>query len=92
MKLDIEVICLEEPAFYKLLEDVVKRLKLENNIQEDEYITGEEAMRKLGITSKTTLQKLRDNGSISFTKDTPTMMYNAQSISVYLKSKTLKTF
>ncbi|MBW4889193.1 helix-turn-helix domain-containing protein [Mucilaginibacter sp. HMF5004] len=88
----MEVICLEEPAFYKLLEDVVKRLKLENNIQEDEYITGEEAMRKLGITSKTTLQKLRDNGSISFTKDTPTMMYNAQSISVYLKSKTLKTF
>lgn len=64
----MEVICLENEAFYTLIEEVVQRLKEKNGISEDKWISGEEAMRKMSIKSKTTLQRLRDEGRIRFTQ------------------------
>lgn len=63
----MQVICLEDEAFYALIEQVIQRIKNIQSIQEDKWISAEEAMRKLRITSKTTLQKLRDEGHIRFT-------------------------
>lgn len=51
----MEVICLEDDAFYALIEKVVERIKEKNNLKSDKWISGEEAMRRLNITSKTTL-------------------------------------
>lgn len=64
----MEVICLENEAFYALIEEVVQRLKEKNNVQEDKWISGEEVMQKMRIKSKTTLQRLRDEGRIRFTQ------------------------
>jgi hypothetical protein len=64
--IDMEVICLQDLAFYSLIETVVKRIKETENIQTDKWISSEEAMSKLRITSATTLQKLRDEGEIRF--------------------------
>ena len=62
----MQVICLEDQAFYALLEQVVQRIKGKENIKEDKWISPDEAMQKLRITSKTTLQKLRDDSKIQF--------------------------
>ncbi|MBK6484048.1 MAG: hypothetical protein IPG01_13170 [Chitinophagaceae bacterium] len=40
----MEVICLENEAFYALIEEIVQRLKEKNNIIEDKWISGEEAL------------------------------------------------
>ncbi len=64
----MQVICLQDDAFYALVEEVVKRIKDTNKIIEDRWISPEEAMTKLRIKSKTTLQKLRDEGRIRFTQ------------------------
>ena len=85
----MQVICLEEPAFYKLVNKVYDRLKDQHNIKQDKWINGEEAMRLLRITSKTTLQKLRDTRSIRFT-DTPVILYDTDSIFSYLEKSVPK--
>lgn len=64
----MEVICLEERAFYELVEQVVKRLEDQRGAKADKWVDDEEAMRVLGIKSKTTLQKLRDEGKIRFSQ------------------------
>ncbi len=45
----MEVICLETEAFYSLAEEVVKRMKDEENIEKDKWIQTEEVMHLLGI-------------------------------------------
>ncbi len=62
----MQIICLEDAAFYTLIDKVVNWVKEQHNIKEDKWISGEEAMRKLRISNKTTLQKLRDEGKIRF--------------------------
>ncbi len=64
----MEVICLEEAAFYKLVEQVVERLKNSQGEKKDKWISDEEAMELLNIKPKTTLQKLRDEGKIRFSQ------------------------
>jgi hypothetical protein len=54
----MEVICLQDEAFYQLVEDVVDRLKEKKNITQDKCISPELAMEILNIKNKTTLQKL----------------------------------
>ena len=60
----MEVICLEDDAFFALIEKVVERIKEKHNSKGNKWISGEEAMKRLNITSKTTLQKFRDEGRI----------------------------
>ena len=89
----MEVICLEEAAFYALIETVVERFKASQNIEEDQWISGEEAMKKLRISSKTTLQKLRDEGAIRFSQpEKKIILYDVQSIYDYLNKHAKNTF
>ena len=81
----MEVICLEEKAFYALVEQVVKRLESQN-VRVDRWVDDAEAMRLLGIKSKTTLQKLRDEGKICFSQpQKKIILYDRQSIDAYLQ-------
>ena len=64
----MEVICLEDAAFYALVEEVVNRLKADAGQKEEKWVSTEDAMGLLGITSKTTLQKYRNEGRIRFTQ------------------------
>jgi hypothetical protein len=89
----MEEICLQDEAFYKLLEEVVGRIKDKQNVTSDKWISGEEAMKKLRITSKTTLQKMRDTGAIRFSQpEKKIILYDTTSIDEYLEKHTRETF
>ena len=81
----MEVICLQDDAFYALIDKVVERIQQQHNVREDKWISGSEAMQRLRIQSKTTLQKLRDEGSIRFTQpEKKIILYDTDSIEAYL--------
>jgi len=89
----MEVICLQDEAFYAMIERVIDRIKEKASVKSDKWISGEEAMRILRITSKTTLQKLRDEGKIRFTQpEKKIILYDAVSINEYLGKHTNETF
>lgn len=89
----MNVICLEDPAFYELIEHVVLRLKEKLAVESDKWISDEEAMRKLRISSRTTLQKLRDQGKIRFSQpEKKIILYDSESIDQYLEKHAKNTF
>jgi hypothetical protein len=89
----MQVICLEETAFYALLEKVVDQLKDKLSIKQDKWVSGEEAMNLLRIKSKTTLQKLRDEGSIGFSQpEKKIILYDVDSINDYIPKHVKNTF
>jgi hypothetical protein len=89
----MEVICLQDEAFYQLIEEVVGRLKEKENITEDKWVSPDRAMEILNIKSKTTLQKLRDEGSITFTQpQKKIILYDYDSIMKYLNNHTKRSF
>ncbi|MES2652997.1 MAG: helix-turn-helix domain-containing protein [Bacteroidota bacterium] len=77
----MNVICFEDEAYFSLVETVVKRIKSENKISENKWIGTDEAMALLHITSKTTLQKYRDEDRIRFSQlDKKVILYDRDSI------------
>lgn len=89
----MEVICLEEEAFYALIEKVLTRLKENERKKEDKWISVEEAMTILRIKSKTTLQKLRDEGKIRFSQPhRKIILYDTKSINEYIEKHVKNTF
>lgn len=89
----MEVICLEEKAFYALVEQVVDRLKQSTDQNEDKWLSDDQAMRLLNVKSKTTLQKLRDEGKIRFTQpQKKIILYDRDSIYMYLDNHAQNTF
>jgi hypothetical protein len=89
----MEVICLEDRALMQLVSEVVERIKEKKNITSDKWISAEEALQKLRITSKTTLQKLRDEGKIRFSHpERKLILYDIDSINEYLEKHAKETF
>lgn len=89
----MEVICLEDQAFFALIDRVIERIKEKSPVKEDKWISGTEAMALLRIKSKTTLQKLRDDGKIRYTQpEKKIVLYDRQSIEDYLEDFTYETF
>ncbi len=81
----MEIICIEEQAFYDLIETVYQRLKKLEKKQE-KWVGPEEAMRLLRVKSKTTMQKLRDEGRIRYSQPFPqTILYDTASIDAFLE-------
>jgi hypothetical protein len=93
MNSSINVICLEEEAFYTLLEKVVHRITNKNCVQANKWISPEDAMKLLGIKSKSTLQKLRDEDKIRFSQpEKKIILYDVDSINEYLEKHTKYRF
>lgn len=89
----MEVICLEEAAFYDLIEKVVARIKPPDGVDKEQWISGSDAMRLLNIKSKTTLQTLRDTGKIRFSQpQKKIILYDRNSIKSYLEKSAQNTF
>lgn len=89
----MHVICLEEPAFYDLFEKVLARLQAKQPEERNKWIDEEKAMAMLNIKSKTTLQKLRDEGKIEFSQPSrKIILYSRPSIEAYLESNSRKPF
>lgn len=82
----MEVICLQDDAFYELVEQVVQRIKDKNGIETNKWISAEEAMQKLRITSRTTLQKYRNEGKVRFSQpEKKHIVYDAASIDAFFE-------
>jgi len=89
----MQVICLEEDAFYNLVDEVVERLKEKHQIQNDKWMSTERAMALLNIKSKTTLQNLRDTGAITYTQpQKKIILYDYDSIMSYLEEHKKEKF
>ena len=90
----LEIVCIESEAFYRLLENVMQHFKKNQKQQQsDKWISDVEAMRMLRIKSKTTLQKLRDEGQIRFTQPKKKLiLYDTDSIREYLEDFVYEPF
>ena len=89
----MEIICLQDEAFYKLVDEVVSQLRDKLDVKQEKWITPEKAMELLNIKSKTTLQGLRDTGSIIFTQpQKKIILYDYFSIMKYLEDHKKDTF
>ncbi|MCK8491781.1 helix-turn-helix domain-containing protein [Spirosoma sp. RP8] len=89
----MQVICLQEDAFYALVEEVVARLKEKHGNEQEKWLSDEQAMQLLNIKSKTTLQKLRDEGKIRFSQpQKKIILYDRHSIDAYLEKNAKNTF
>ncbi len=90
----MNVICIEEKAFYTLLNRVFKYVesKMERDIP-DKWMDKKEAMQVLRIKSATTLQKLRDEGKIRFSQpERKHIVYDRDSIHDYLEAHVIEPF
>lgn len=89
----MQVICLEEPAFFAIVDRVVDHIKEKHFVKEDKWISPEEAMQILRIKSKTTLQKLRDEGLIRFSHpERRIILYDRESLNDYLEGYAKERF
>ncbi len=87
------IICFESQAFYALIEEVVERIKDKNPIQQDQWIGDEDAMALLQISSKTTLQKYRDEGRIRYSQPSrKVILYDRASILEFIEEHAKNTF
>lgn len=89
------IICLESDAFEALVDRVVLYLKESQQLEntKEKWITTEQAMKKLNITSKTTLQNLRDTGKIRYSQPMhKVVLYDSTSIDDYLEKNARNTF
>lgn len=88
----MQVICLEETAFYELVKQVVSKLKEGEPKKEVDWIDGEEAMHILKC-KKTKLQELRLNGAIEYSKPSKKIIvYYRPSLYKYLKKHLKESF
>lgn len=82
----MKVICLQSEALLMLVDEVVEHVKEKHNVKEDKWISPDEAMRLLNISSDTTLQKLRDNLDVEFSQPSrKIILYDRESIYAYLE-------
>lgn len=87
------VICLESRAFYALIDEVVEHVKKQTNPISKRWINDAEAMKLLGVSSRTTLQKYRDEGKIRFTQPSrKVILYDRSSILTFLDKYAQDTF
>ncbi len=88
----MEVICLEEEAFFELINRVVDRIG-GGHQEPPKWVNQDEAMRLLNIKSPTTLQEYRNNGDIRFTQPRKrVILYNRDSINEFLEKHAKDTF
>lgn len=90
----MEVICIEEKAFYTLLDMVFEHIESRTEkVGSSQWIDAEEVMQLLRIKSKTTLQKLRDEGQIRFSQPKKKIiLYDRDSIYEFLERHAREIF
>lgn len=89
----MNVICLQDEAFYQLIEEVIDRIQQKQTPSKVKWVDTEEAMKLLNIKSKTSLQKLRDEGKIRFSQPQKRIiLYDRDSIEAYLDEHAQNTF
>lgn len=90
----MNVICIEEKAFYALWDRMFKYAQSQLEINAvDKWIKKKEAKRLLRIKSDTTLQKFRDEGHIRYSQpEKKHILYDRDSINDYLEAHAREPF
>jgi hypothetical protein len=87
----MQVICLEEEAFYTLLEKSIEYLESKRKGAPRKWIGEDEAVEMLSGISKSTLQRMRNNGDIGYTQPSrKIILYDRDSINDYLEKHAKK--
>lgn len=88
-----DLICMDSRAFYAMFHELVDKIKQGNSVQQDPWISAEEAMRLLRISSRTTLKKFCDEGAIKYSNLTSKLiLYNRDSILNFIENQSNKPF
>ena len=89
-----DVICIGSEAFIQLIEETVSYIKTANGLSaEHRWVGGEEAKSLLGISSNTSLQKLRDEGKIRFSQPMhKVILYDRYSLLEFIEQHVKNTF
>ena len=88
----MNIICIEEQAFYALLNKVIDYTK-EKVEHESKWVTQIEAMKLLNIKSNTTLQGYRNEGKIRYSQPHKrVILYDRKSIDEFLERHAKETF
>ncbi len=88
----MQVICLDEEAFFDLIDRVITYIDGQKQEQND-WISAEKALEELGISSKTTLAKYRDDPDNPIRHSQVSrklILYYRPSIEEFLQSKIQK--
>jgi len=89
----MKVICIDEPALYELVYQVVNQMKQLNLPNEEKWVESSAAMKILGIKSKSSLQKLRNEGLIRYSQpDRRIILYDVKSLYEYLNAHAKEPF
>ena len=89
----MEVVCLQEEAFYALFDKVVEHVESKRKDAPAKWIDAEETITLLNIKSTTTLQKLRDEGKIRFSQpQKKIILYDRESILEFLDKNARNPF
>jgi len=89
----MEVTCIETAAFYELVKQVTEHLISLYGEKPFKWVGQDKAMEMLGIKSKTTLQKFRDEGKIRFSQPEPKIiLYDRDSIEAFLDRHAREVF
>lgn len=89
----MQVICLEEEAFYTLLDKSIEYLESKRQNAPRKWIGESEAVSMLDGVSKSTLQRMRNNGDIGYTQPSrKIILYDRESINEYLDKNAKKPF
>jgi hypothetical protein len=83
----VEVIVIEKEAFNKLIEELTIRIiqNVERHYTQEEWIGEKEAKALLGISGRSTLQRLRDELKIEFSQFGRIIRYSRSSILRFLE-------
>ena len=88
--MDLKVICLETEAYYKLIQEMINVIK-DQDQQEELWVDGKTAMSILKISSKTTLQKFRNQDLIVFSQPSrKVIVYYRPSLIEFLENNIVK--
>lgn len=90
----MEVICLQETAFFALVDKTIAHVteKL-TEAETSQWVDTEEAKQLLKVKSDTTLQKLRDEGKVRFSQPQKKwIVYDRDSIHEFLDKHAKDTF
>ena len=89
----MKVILIDEDAFFELFDRVLEHVNDKLDQKEKKWFSPKEAMKELGISSPTTLQRYRDEGKIRYSQPSrKIILYDPISIQEFLESKSKNTF
>lgn len=90
---NMQFIMMDSAAFDKLINEVISMVKIKMKTKPKDWIDEVEARELLGVSSKSTMQRFRDEDRIIYSTVTKkNIMYSRTSILRYMETKSNKQY